>query len=106
MASVIQKSQTGKRSSSRISIYADNIKVFNQLTIGDKITGNFSGVVETLDEPESGEKGNPKQMIEIIPDTVYIDKSIPSSESKDKSMDQSYDKARRLVKKLHKTLNG
>ena len=105
MAEIITREIPGKREPSELRILGDSLKNFNQLVIGDKIEGNFSGVIKTLSEPESGEKGNPKQSVEIALETIYIDRKNASSESKNKSMDNSWDKARRMVKRLSKTLS-
>ena len=82
------------RDKSRMTISADSLKNFRKFGVGDRIKGNFSGKITSLDVTDYGPGAEEKQHISLELTTIFVEGKF-GSESKNKSMDKAYSKARK-----------
>ncbi len=80
------------RQKSKIHIIADDLKNFDKLTINSKIKGNFSGIIKSIKDVELKNEES-QQLLEIEVSGIFVEDVSASSETKDNSMGEAFEKA-------------
>lgn len=82
-----------KRPESTMRIVADDISMFNHLSIGERVNIEGSGIIKSLGEVPGEPGDEPKQAIEIELGTIFVDEATPSSINQERPMESASRKA-------------
>lgn len=91
-----------QRPNSEITIVADDLTEIRNLLLDSDVEGNFSGKLISMSLQEVEYNQEPKQVLKVALETIYINKKGASSETRDPSMERAYDNATKEPEKKEK----